>query len=92
MNAIHVLGLAMRASELSMRWRLLSLPAFMLVDCSIHGSFASCAIDIPLLMLRILITDNVHVLSSFPSYALAAIAQLLHRTPHFHPSYLLSCD
>ena len=42
----------------------------------------------PLLMLRILRTDDVHISPLLPPYALTSITQLLDRTPHLHAARL----
>jgi hypothetical protein len=39
---------------------------------------------LPLLMLRILATNNIHISTLLPPHALAPIAQLLDRAAHFH--------
>ena len=47
---------------------------------------------VPLLMLWVLRTDDVHVLPTLPPDALTSITQLLHTAPHFHAPDLLSRD
>lgn len=42
----------------------------------------------PLLMLRILAADNIHIFPLLPSHALASITKLLNRAPHLHPACL----
>lgn len=43
----------------------------------------------PLLVLRILATNDIHVSSLLPPHALAPVAQLLDRAPHLHATRLL---
>lgn len=40
-------------------------------------------------MLRVLITDNIHIFALLPAHALAPITQLLDRTAHLHAARLL---
>ena len=46
--------------------------------------------NIPLLMLRILTTNDIHILTLLPPHALAPITQLLDRAAHLHAADLLA--
>lgn len=46
--------------------------------------------SLPLLMLRILTTNDIHIAALLPPHTLTPIAQLLHRTPHLHTAQLLA--
>jgi len=39
-------------------------------------------------MLRVLATNNIHILPLLPPHTLATLTQLLHRAPHFHAAAL----
>ena len=68
------------------------IPAYPHISLTLPIPFLPCSLNSPLLMLRILTTNNIHMSALLPPHALAPIAQLLDRAAHLHAPCLLQCQ